>query len=110
ILVLSKTTNLADRALVQSLKSYDILISTPLRLVNCLKEDQISLAKVQHLVLDEADKLLELGFLEQMDDILSACTSNVIQRSLFSATISSGVEELASSFMKDPIRIVIGQK
>ena len=60
--------------------------------------------------MDEADKLLELGFLEQMDDILASCTSSHIQKSLFSATISSGVEELAKSFMKDPIRIVIGQK
>jgi len=67
-------------------------------------------ASVQHLVLDEADKLLELGFLEQMDEIFAACTNTNIQKSLFSATIPSGVETLAKTVMKDPIRIVIGAK
>ncbi|KAJ3275627.1 DEAD (Asp-Glu-Ala-Asp) box polypeptide 52 [Terramyces sp. JEL0728] len=67
-------------------------------------------ARVRQLVLDEADKLLEAGFLEQVDDIFSACTDSKLQISLFSATISSGVEELAKSFMKDPLRIVVGLK
>ncbi|KAJ3324225.1 DEAD (Asp-Glu-Ala-Asp) box polypeptide 52 [Boothiomyces sp. JEL0866] len=66
--------------------------------------------RVRHLVLDEADKLLEAGFLEQVDDVFSACTDSKLQISLFSATIPSGVEELAKSFMKDPLRIVVGLK
>lgn len=61
-------------------------------------------------MLDEADKLMEEGFLEQMDDIFSACSNDTIQKAMFSATIPSGVEELAKSIMKDPIRVVIGQK
>ena len=44
---------------------YDVLVCTPLRLVSLLKKGALSLAKVAVLVLDEADKLLELGFLEQ---------------------------------------------
>lgn len=62
------------------------------------------------LVLDEADKLMELGFLEQVDEILAACSNNSLQKCLFSATIPSGVEALASSIMKDPIRVVIGAR
>jgi ATP-dependent RNA helicase DDX52/ROK1 len=81
-----------------------------MRLVHALNQDFIKLNRVEHIILDEADKLLELGFLEQVDDIFAACTCSHIQSSLFSATISSGVEELAKTFMKDPVRIVIGQK
>jgi ATP-dependent RNA helicase DDX52/ROK1 len=88
----------------------DILIATPLRLVHALKHDALKLDLVRHLVLDEADQLLDLGFLDQIDEILAACTSPKITRSLYSATIPSSVEELATSIMKDPIRVVIGQK
>ncbi|KAJ3285141.1 RNA-dependent ATPase rok1, partial [Blyttiomyces sp. JEL0837] len=102
--VLSKATTAPDQ-----LARYDILISTPLRLVHAIQQDSIKLDKVQHLVLDEADKLLELGFLEQMDEVFAACSSNRLQRYLFSATMPSGIESLARTFMRDPIRVIIGQ-
>nr|CAG8605468.1 8909_t:CDS:2 [Entrophospora candida] len=57
-----------------------------------------------------ADKLLELGFLEQTDEIFAACPNPKLQMALFSATLPSGVESLANNFMKDPIRVVIGNK
>ncbi|KAH6561036.1 hypothetical protein BASA60_000120 [Batrachochytrium salamandrivorans] len=88
----------------------DILISTPLRLVTSIKENSIKLDKVRHLVLDEADKLLEQGFLEQVDEIFAACSSPNLQKSLFSATIPSGIEQLAAAIMKDPIRIIVGSR
>jgi ATP-dependent RNA helicase DDX52/ROK1 len=87
--------------------------------VNALKHESMSLDwycflnlwnSVNHIVLDEADRLLELGFLEQVDEILAACTSPTIQKALFSATISSSVEELARTFMRDPVRVIIGLK
>lgn len=65
---------------------------------------------VRHLVLDEADKLLELGFLEQTDEIFAACSNPRLQKSMFSATIPAGVESLAKSVMRDPVRVVIGVK
>jgi ATP-dependent RNA helicase DDX52/ROK1 len=70
----------------------------------------VDLSAVRHLVLDEADKLLDQGFLDQTDEIFAACSSTNIQKSLFSATFSSTVETLANSVMKDPIRIVVGGK
>ncbi len=85
-------------------------MTTPLRLVYAIKEKEVDLSAVRHLVLDEADKLLDQGFLDQTDEIFAACSSTTIQKSLFSATFSSHVEELAKSVMKDPIRIVIGAK
>lgn len=86
------------------------MISTPLRLVYALQNEFFKLDNVRHIILDEADKLLEIGFLDQVDEILAACTFPQIRKALFSATISSGVEELAKTFMKDPIRVVIGAK
>ncbi|RIB25898.1 P-loop containing nucleoside triphosphate hydrolase protein [Gigaspora rosea] len=91
-------------------QKFDILISTPLRLVHAISQDNIDLKNVQHLVLDEADKLLELGFLDQTDEIFAACSNVKLQKYLFSATLPSGVESLANNFMKDPIRIVVGLK
>ncbi|KAI8371678.1 P-loop containing nucleoside triphosphate hydrolase protein [Radiomyces spectabilis] len=108
--VLTKTTA-ADKAQdPQSRKKFDILITTPLRLVYAIKEDKVDLSHVRHLVLDEADKLLDGGFLEQTDEIFAACSAPTVRKSLFSATFSSTVEELAKSVMKDPIRVVIGSK
>lgn len=104
-MVLSKATNSRE-----TLKNNDLLITTPLRLVSALQNEHLKLDNVRHLVLDEADKLLELGFLDQIDEILAACSNSKLRKSLFSATIPSGVEELAKSVMKDPIRVVIGQK
>ena len=49
-----------------TLRMFDVLVCTPLRLVSLIKKEVISLAAVKVLCLDEADKLLELGFLEQV--------------------------------------------
>ncbi|CAG8568077.1 1592_t:CDS:10, partial [Ambispora leptoticha] len=91
-------------------QKFDILISTPLRLVHAITEENIELKNVRHLILDEADKLLELGFLEQTDEIINACSNPRIVKSLYSATLPSGVESLANTIMKDPIRVVVGVK
>ncbi|GAB5591053.1 RNA-dependent ATPase rok1 [Umbelopsis nana] len=110
ICMLTKATAATQAQDPKLRQKFDILISTPLRLVHAIQNEEIELNRIQHLVLDEADKLLELGFLEQMDEIFAACTNTNIQKSLFSATIPSGVEALAKTVMKDPLRIVIGAK
>lgn len=91
-------------------QKYDILVTTPLRLVHALQKGETDLSKVRSLVLDEADTLMEKGFLEQMDEILAACSSTNLQISLFSATLPSSVEQMAKTIMKDPIRIIVGSK
>lgn len=93
-----------------SRKKYDILVSTPLRLLSVTKAGNIDLSHVQHIVLDEADKLFEEGFIEQTDDIIEQCTSPKLQKALFSATIPSGVEEIANNIMISPVRVIIGRK
>ncbi|KAI8828663.1 putative ROK1-ATP-dependent RNA helicase, partial [Chytriomyces cf. hyalinus JEL632] len=106
--VLTKATNPSNPITSAQLAKFDILVTTPLRLVHALDQDSIKLDKVRHLILDEADKLLELGFLTQMDSVFAACSSPHLQRSLFSATMPSGIESLARTFMRDPIRVIIG--
>lgn len=89
---------------------YDIIVSTPLRLIDVVKNEKLDLSKVEELIIDEADKLFDQGFVEQTDDILSNCTHKKLRKSMFSATIPSGVEAMAQSIMKDPVRVIIGHK
>ncbi|GKE59675.1 DEAD-box ATP-dependent RNA helicase 57, partial [Tanacetum coccineum] len=70
----------------------------------------LSFCRVEYLVLDESDKLFELGLLEPVDAIVKACTNPSIIRSLFSATLPDTVEELARTIMHDAVRVIIGRK
>ncbi|RUS22252.1 putative ROK1-ATP-dependent RNA helicase [Endogone sp. FLAS-F59071] len=110
ICVLTKATAATQAQDPKLRQKFDILISTPLRLVHALQQEEMELDHVRHLVLDEADKLLDLGFLSQTDEIFAACTHPRLQKSLFSATIPAGIESLASTAMRDPLRIVIGTR
>ncbi|GMF05472.1 unnamed protein product [Ambrosiozyma monospora] len=89
---------------------FDIVVSTPLRLIDLVKNGALDLSSVDHLIFDEADKLFDSNFIEQTDAILNACSNTKLRRSIFSATITSSVEELANSIMTSPIRIIIGHK
>ena len=60
--------------------------------------------------MDEADKLFELGFVEQIDSVVKACSKTTVVRTLFSATLPETVEKLASTVMVDAVRIIIGRK
>ncbi|KAG7028005.1 DEAD-box ATP-dependent RNA helicase 57 [Cucurbita argyrosperma subsp. argyrosperma] len=90
--------------------SCDVLISTPLRLRLAIRKKKIDLSRVEHLVLDESDKLFELGLLKQIDTIVKACSNPSIVRSLFSATLPDFVEDLARSVMHDAVRVIVGRK
>ncbi|UZJ51932.1 hypothetical protein CBS101457_001252 [Exobasidium rhododendri] len=91
-------------------KRYDVLITTPLRLVHAIEQNELDLSNVRNLVLDEADRLLEEGFLEQTDAILAACTHSSLRKAMFSATLPSSIEELCKTFMIDEVRILVGAK
>lgn len=84
----------------------DIIVSTPRRLLEMYEEEQLQLNKVEILVLDEADRMLDMGFLPQINlllDILPRKKQNL----LFSATFSPKVEELSWNFMDFPLKIEI---
>ena len=110
VALLSKSLSAKLKNKVVSSKKYDIIITTPLRLIDVLKHEALDLSNVKDIVFDEADKLFDKTFVEQTDSILSLCHSNQLRKSMFSATLPSNVEEIAQSIMLDPIRIIIGHK
>lgn len=93
-----------------SASKYAILVSTPLRLLDAVKAGHVDLTTVEHLVIDEADRLFDRGFVEQTDALLAELTHPQLQKSIFSATIPAGVEELANTIMRDPVRVIVGHK
>jgi ATP-dependent RNA helicase DDX52/ROK1 len=108
--VLTKNTT-SRAAFDEGVKSsHDVIISTPLRLVQLVREGRIRLSSVIHLIFDEADRLFDLGFVDQVDEVIAACTAKGIQRCLFSATLPLPVEDLARTILSDPVRVVIGQR
>jgi len=88
----------------------DVLIGTPQRLSHHTKSGELDLSNVRVLILDEGDRLFDLGFLEQVDDIVAACSHPDIIRGLFSATLPDKVEELARNVLRDPVRITVGER
>lgn len=89
-------------------KGVDILIATPGRLLDLHKQDIVNLDSVAILVLDEADLMLDMGFIDDVKKIERFCT-NEKQILLFSATIPYKVEQLANTILNNPERIEVAQ-
>lgn len=87
-------------------KGVDILIATPGRLLDLHKQDVINLDYVETLVLDEADLMLDMGFIDDVKKIERLCTQEK-QILLFSATIPFKVEQLANTILNAPERIEV---
>lgn len=85
-----------------------IVVSTPGRLIDHIERKTISLKYVNTLVLDEADIMLDMGFKEEIDRILSYLPA---QREiwLFSATIKSGIEEIKKKYMQEPVSVCVSK-
>lgn len=72
--------------------------------------DNNSLRSVRHLVLDEADRMLDPEFLDQVREAVAACSHPRVQKAVFSATLPANAEKTAMDMMADPIRVVVGLK
>lgn len=88
----------------QIAKKYDILIATPGRLIDYLEQKRINLSNIEVLILDEADRMLDMGFIEPVEEI-AAKTPSSRQTLLFSATFNKKILKLASSLLHDPQEI-----
>ena len=111
---------------MRELTCVDIIVSTPLRLVDAIQKGILELDKyaiifyvifiiltrpsVQHLILDEADRLLDSEFITQTKEIISSCTHTRVQKAVFSATLPAGAEKIAMESLRNPIRVVVGLK
>lgn len=82
----------------------DIIVATPGRLCDHLRRGTVRLNKLEELVLDEADHMLDLGFLPQIQEVLEAVPSSR-RTMMFSATMPPPIERLANRFMHDPYMI-----
>jgi ATP-dependent RNA helicase RhlE len=92
---IERQSNLARKA--------HILVATPGRLEDLLQRGAITLAHVKLLILDEADRMLDMGFKPAVDRIVKQCASKR-QTMLFSATLDQAVEKLAKAYTNDPRR------
>jgi ATP-dependent RNA helicase DDX52/ROK1 len=115
--------------------NYDVIISTPMRLLSVIKAQVIDLSHVTSFILDEVDRLFDVdsgssshksavageteesednvvetrsSFLTQIDSILQSCPTSNLQKVLFSATIGPFVQELAGNILNDPIIVSVG--
>jgi ATP-dependent RNA helicase RhlE len=87
-------------------RGVDVLVATPGRLIDHLTEGNVALAGTEVLVLDEADQMLDLGFLPQIRRIVSRLTSKR-QSLFFSATMPREIGRLADELLRDPARIAV---
>lgn len=90
-------------------KGIDILISTPGRLFDLIHQGFIHLKRVEILVLDEADHMLDLGFIKDIRDLIRFLPPKR-QTLFFSATIDEEIKDLAYSLVKNPVRIQVSPK
>ena len=87
----------------------DVLIATPGRLIDLMDRKAVKLSDVQVLVLDEADRMLDMGFLPSVKKIVAA-TPKSRQTLLFSATIDSSIDKVIGSMMRNPRTVEIARK
>jgi ATP-independent RNA helicase DbpA len=107
IKILNLSGGMPMRAQMESLRhAAHIIVGTPGRVLKHLEKETLSLRHLQTLVLDEADRMLDLGFYDEMDAIIRLCPTKR-QTLLFSATYPSGIQKLASKFLQKPKKVVV---
>ena len=89
---------------IKAIKTANMVVATPGRLLDLLERGDVSFPKLKHFVLDEADKMVEMGFIEDIERIMKA-TPEQKQISLFGATLSSEIDYLKAKHMTNPITI-----
>jgi ATP-dependent RNA helicase RhlE len=90
-------------------RGVDILVATPGRLLDHVQQKTVDLRQVEILVLDEADRMLDMGFIHDIRRILALLPATR-QNLLFSATFPDEIRKLAGSFMKDPVTVEVARR
>jgi ATP-dependent RNA helicase RhlE len=90
-------------------KGVDVLVATPGRLLDFMEEGVVDLSSIEYLVLDEVDRMLDMGFLPQVRRIVEKCPKQR-QTLFFSATLPPEIEGLTKWVLKDPEIISIGER
>lgn len=90
----------------QLAKPHDILIATPGRLIDHLDQKRVNLSTIETLILDEADRMLDMGFIKPVEKI-AAATPKMRQTVMFSATMQGAVLNLSKRLLREPIEITV---
>ena len=90
-------------------KGAQIIVATPGRLLDLIHRGIVNLKRIDYVVLDEADEMLTMGFLDDLNEILSKTPSEK-RTWLFSATMTEPVARISRNYMKDPVEITIGRR
>lgn len=101
---------LASKAVMAGLASgasLDVLVATPQRCIAAMQRGVLDLGRVHHLVMDEADRLLDDGFLAQVDEVLAGCSSERRVHA-FSATLPAHIEALILGLCDNAMKVVVG--
>ena len=87
-----------------ALKRTEVVVATPGRLLDHMKQRTIDISKVKILVLDEADRMLDMGFIRHVEKIIQSCPRRR-QTLFFGATISTDIKNLADKYMNNHVRV-----
>ena len=90
-------------------RGVDILVATPGRLLDHARQKTVDLSRVEIFVLDEADRMLDMGFIHDIRRVL-ALLPRQRQNLLFSATYSNGIRRLADGLLRDPVQIEVARR
>ena len=90
-------------------KGIDVLVATPGRLLDLYRQNAVGFNQLQALVLDEADRMLDLGFADELDQLFSALPKKR-QTLLFSATFSDAIRQMARELLRDPLSVEVSPR
>jgi ATP-dependent RNA helicase RhlE len=100
----------SERPQMDGLRSgCDLLVATPGRLIDLVEQGAADLSQVRHLVLDEADRMLDMGFIHAIKRILKMLPAQR-QNLMFSATYSDDIRELAGRMLRDPVSVEVAPR
>lgn len=87
----------------------DILVATPGRLLDLMYQKKVDLSQVQYFILDEADRMLDMGFIRDIRKVMQALPKKR-QNLLFSATYSKEIKTLSASILNDPVEVAVAKQ
>ncbi|QGG97031.1 DEAD/DEAH box helicase [Actinomarinicola tropica] len=91
-----------DKQIRQLKKGIDLVVATPGRMIDLIERGEVTVAAVSHIVIDEADRMADMGFMPQVEWVLRHAT-DVDQTLLFSATLDGAVDGLVQRYQTDPV-------
>ena len=91
-------------------KKPQIIVATPGRLRDMIRRNRVDFSNVKTMILDEADEMLNMGFQEEVDDILEYMPKEGRNTMLFSATMPQEVEAILNKYMVNPVKVAVGER